>query len=94
MERRRLGLASTNMLLCRAERKTWQKEQWKKIRGRFPGLLESRGSLAAVAGAAAGLGVSCEQRSVAPVPRVCSCCAKGFLTSGRDSGGLQEAHCC
>lgn len=94
MERRRVGLASTNMLLCRAERKTWQKEQWKKIRCRFPGFLESCDSLAAVSGSGRELHISCEQRSVAPVPCVGSCCAKGFLTSGRDSGGLQKTHCC
>lgn len=85
MERRRVGLASTNMLLCRAERKTWQKEQWKKIRCRFPGLLESCDSLAALSGFGREQCVSRERRSVAPVPCGCSCCAKGFLTSGRDS---------
>lgn len=37
------------------------------------------------------LEVSCER--CGPCSRVCSCCAKGFLTSGRDSGGLQRAHC-
>lgn len=41
VEGRRVGLASTNTLLCCAERKTWQKEQWKKIRCRFPGIFES-----------------------------------------------------
>lgn len=85
MERRRVGLASTNMLLCRAGRKTWQKEQWKKILLESGGLLESCDSLAAVCGFGRELYVSCERRSVAPVPRGCSCCAKGFLTSGRDS---------
>lgn len=84
MERRRVGLASTNMLLCRAGRKTWQKEQWKKIRCRFAGLLESCNSLAAVCGFGRELYVLCQWRSVVPVPRACSCCAKGFLTSGRD----------
>lgn len=39
MGRRRAGLASTNTLLCCAERKTWQKEQWKKRCCTFPRLL-------------------------------------------------------
>lgn len=56
MERRE-GLASTNMLLCRAERKTWQKERCKKRPWRLAGFLEPCDALAAVWGLLQNCGV-------------------------------------